>query len=481
MVSFMLKHVSPARWLVVCLACLAIAFVAHTIYSRRVAGSIDAHVRSISKNSAPSVVHLAQATEDIRLIASRAMLARTESVSEDRAAIRRWVEDMEDAVRRYRLTEDRPVEHDVFVEVEKRRTPFLTAVDATLDTVRDRRELHEASLEQLTSTADDLAGMIRVLTRLNAEQLANEGATIERIGQRARDVFFDLRAVTLLLAVVGVLLALTASRQHVALVEDSRRMAEARAGELEMFAGRVAHDLRAPLAVIEMRSSSRFRAEPADALRETLDRVARQGRRMDEIINALLAFAQAGAEPELETCSDVADVVDEIIADARSIASVPSLEVVIEPIPAVNVASSRGVLAIVLSNLVHNAAKYIVGGEGPPRITVRLNDDDDGALRFEVQDTGPGLPPGAEHIVFQPFVRVGTTVQGGIGLGLATVKKLVEAHEGTVGVVSTPGRGCRFWFELPRAHHWRDSNPEDAPSKRAFLRTDGTGRRLRQL
>jgi signal transduction histidine kinase len=471
MVSFMLKHVSPARWLVVCLACLVLAFVAHTIYSRRVAGNIDAHVRSISENSAASVVHLARATEDIRLIASRAMLARSESVSEDRAAIQRWVDDMDDAVRRYRLTEDRPVEHEVFVEIEKHRTPFLTAVDATLDTVRDRRELHEAPLEQIASTANDLAGLIRVLTRLNAEQLANEAATIERIGLRARGIFLDLRAVTLLLAVLGVLLALTANRQHVALLEDSRRMAEARAGELEMFAGRVAHDLRAPLAVIEMRASSRFRAQPVDALRETLDRVARQGRRMGEIINALLAFAQAGAEPEQGTCSDVADVIDELIADARSIASVPSLEVSIEPIPTVSVACSRGVLAIVLSNLVHNAAKYIAGGEGPPRITVRVNGDDDGALRFEVEDTGPGLPPGTERIVFQPFVRVGNTAQGGIGLGLATVKKLVEAHAGTVGVVSTPGRGCRFWFELPRAHHWRDSNPGDAPSSPMMSRS----------
>src|SRR5712691_3140197 len=203
MVSFVSKHMSPARWLVVCLACLAIAFVAHTIYSRSVATRIDAHFRSISKNSAASVVHLAQATEDIRLIASRAMLARAESVPVDRAAIQRWVEDMEEAVRRYQLTEDRPVEHDVFVEVEMRRTPFLTAVDATLDTVSDRPELHEASLERLASTADDLAAMIRVLTRLNAEQLSNEAATIERIGQRARGIFFDLRAVTLVLAVAG--------------------------------------------------------------------------------------------------------------------------------------------------------------------------------------------------------------------------------------------------------------------------------------
>jgi signal transduction histidine kinase len=469
--SFMLKHVSPVRWLVACLACLALAFVAHTVYSRSVASRIDAHVRSISANSAASVVHLAEATEDIRLISSRAMLAQRESVAEDRAAIERWVEGMEEAIRRYRLTEDRPIEHDVFVQIERRRGPFLTAVEGTLDAVRDHPELHEASLERLASAADDLAATIRLLTRLNAEQLASEGAAIEEIGVHARSIFFDLRAMTLLLAVVGVMLALTARRQHIALLEGSRRIAEARAGELEMFAGRVAHDLRAPLAVIEMRTSSRFRAQPAEALRETLDHVARQGRRMGEIINALLAFAQAGAEPEQGSCRDVRDVVGEIVADARSIASAPALEIVIEPIPAVGVACSRGVLAVVLSNLVHNAAKYIVGGEGPPRITIRLNEDDRGTLRFEIDDTGPGLPPGTEQVVFEPFVRVGSHVEGGIGLGLATVKRLVEAHAGRVGVLSAPGRGCRFWFELPAAQDRDRSPPVNRPSLPSLARS----------
>ena len=75
----------------------------------------------------------------------------------------------------------------------------------------------------------------------------------------------------------------------------------------------------------------------------------------------------------------------------------------------------------------------------------------DGCFCFEVEDTGPGLPPGAEAQVFAPFVRLPEAKgKAGIGLGLATVKRLVEANGGEVGVASPPGDGARFWFTLPR-------------------------------
>jgi signal transduction histidine kinase len=105
------------------------------------------------------------------------------------------------------------------------------------------------------------------------------------------------------------------------------------------------------------------------------------------------------------------------------------------------------ILSSLISNLAHNAIKYI--GEGAERrITIRVLDRD-AILRFEVEDTGPGLPPGFEQVVFQPYIRARGSLQPGFGLGLATVKKAVEAHGGRVGVRSQVGRGCLFFFELP--------------------------------
>ena len=105
-----------------------------------------------------------------------------------------------------------------------------------------------------------------------------------------------------------------------------------------------------------------------------------------------------------------------------------------------------------LHNLVGNALKYVVEGREPVR-QVRLHVAElRAAVRVEVQDNGPGLAPGTEQAVFEPFVRLGRTRQAGTGLGLATVKRIVEASGGRVGVQSEPGAGSCFWFEMPKAH-----------------------------
>lgn len=101
------------------------------------------------------------------------------------------------------------------------------------------------------------------------------------------------------------------------------------------------------------------------------------------------------------------------------------------------------------TNLAYNAIKYI--GDGPVRhIEVRVLDKG-ASVRVEVEDTGPGLPPDLEANVFEPYVRGRATNQPGLGLGLATVKRMAESHGGSVGVRSTVGQGCTFWFELPKA------------------------------
>jgi len=110
-----------------------------------------------------------------------------------------------------------------------------------------------------------------------------------------------------------------------------------------------------------------------------------------------------------------------------------------------------GVLASILSNLLGNAAKYIVDGAAAERlIRLRVACDKE-RVRFEVSDNGPGIPLEAQPRIFDPFVRVGTSRQPGTGLGLATVKKLVTASGGQIGVRSTIGVGTCFWFDLLRS------------------------------
>jgi signal transduction histidine kinase len=96
-----------------------------------------------------------------------------------------------------------------------------------------------------------------------------------------------------------------------------------------------------------------------------------------------------------------------------------------------------------------NAAKYM-SDSAVKEITVRVRAKES-SVHVEVQDTGPGVPTGLESRIFEPYVRAEGVTQPGIGLGLATVKRLCDAHGGSVGVRSAAGRGSVFWFTLAKA------------------------------
>jgi CheY-like chemotaxis protein len=102
----------------------------------------------------------------------------------------------------------------------------------------------------------------------------------------------------------------------------------------------------------------------------------------------------------------------------------------------------------VLVNLLGNAIKFTDQGE----ITIDVLPGENGHTRFQVRDTGIGIPEDQLGIVFERFRQVdgsSTRRQGGTGLGLAICKELVQLMKGTIGVVSAPGHGSTFWFEVP--------------------------------
>jgi signal transduction histidine kinase len=76
-------------------------------------------------------------------------------------------------------------------------------------------------------------------------------------------------------------------------------------------------------------------------------------------------------------------------------------------------------------------------------------------VRIEVKDAGPGIPLAEQHRVWEKFYRAQQVVElnlaRGTGIGLAVVKALIEAQSGRVGLISPPGQGCCFWFEVPAA------------------------------
>jgi signal transduction histidine kinase len=107
-----------------------------------------------------------------------------------------------------------------------------------------------------------------------------------------------------------------------------------------------------------------------------------------------------------------------------------------------------------LRNLLENAARHGVGSDEPVKVALSrepFGGEDVDEILLEVLDRGPGVPADARERIFEAFYRIdGHSEQaGGVGLGLALVKQIAQAHGGSVGCDAREGGGSRFWVRLP--------------------------------
>jgi signal transduction histidine kinase len=226
----------------------------------------------------------------------------------------------------------------------------------------------------------------------------------------------------------------------------------------------ISHELRTPLTLIHGYAEllqARAGTLPAEATRSMAGRIHAGSTQLARLVDGLLDFAriQHGDVLVQPETIDLVPVVEDVLGGLRSRPGGERL--VLESPPAVRVNADRMRLAQVVTNLVENALAY--APDGP--IVVRARPPEGGAdlpgatfaarsmVRVEIQDQGPGLPLEEQPYVWDSFFRgsrvAGLNVAPGSGIGLAVVKALVEAHGGRVGLVSAPGAGACFWFELP--------------------------------
>lgn len=226
----------------------------------------------------------------------------------------------------------------------------------------------------------------------------------------------------------------------------SQLLLEHRSEELEAFVGRVAHDLRDPLGVLALGIGAAERLGPASPQwRTILDRMKANVDRSEALIEGLLQFAQAGATPRPGQSTSVGPVVEALADQIRALGE-EGLELRLDVEPA-TMACSRAALASICLNLLDNAVactRY----QPERRVELRVRRERE-RVRVEVEDNGPGIPRDLCESVFEPFARVPAAPEHGAGLGLATVKKLVEAHGGEVGLKPGLAHGSLFWFVLP--------------------------------
>ena len=232
--------------------------------------------------------------------------------------------------------------------------------------------------------------------------------------------------------------------------------------DLAIFAGVVAHDLKAPLAVIrghcELAGDLLDDVPPltgttqagADGARKALGRIAAAVDRMSALIDTLLAYTTARDAPlRLETVPLgplVADVVQERTGHLRPEVD-PLPDIYVGPLPSVT--ADPAMLRHVIDNLVGNALKYVPPGR-QPRIDVTAVPAADGWVRLDVADRGIGIPDDEKPRIFESFHRAHSDAgYVGTGLGLAICRRIVERHGGAIAVADNPGGGTRFELSLP--------------------------------
>ncbi len=220
--------------------------------------------------------------------------------------------------------------------------------------------------------------------------------------------------------------------------------------ELDSFAYAVSHDLRAPLRAIHGFSHALIE-DSGDALkpeaRDDIERILMGARKMNELIDGLLALSRGTRGDLRQGMVDVTTLAETILSELAN--QEPGRRVAWHVEPGLRCWADSRMIEAVLHNLLGNAWKFTAGREQAEiRVYAQRRG---GVVFFCVSDNGAGFNPAYANKLFQPFQRLHRQDEfSGIGIGLATVQRIVHRHGGEVLAEGAPGKGATFSFSLPQ-------------------------------
>ncbi|WP_378952972.1 sensor histidine kinase [Pelosinus sp. sgz500959] len=222
------------------------------------------------------------------------------------------------------------------------------------------------------------------------------------------------------------------------------------------FVANASHELRTPLSIL-LTSVEVVQSDDDNHLSsfstQVLDDMKSEVRRITKMVSDLLTLARAdaGATNIIKEKFDLYTVTQQIIRSFQPVADEKTLELGLDCENNIVVFADKERINQLLLILLDNAIKYTPPG-GRIDIVIRMIEGPKPSVRIIVQDKGVGIPAAHQNLIFDRFYRVDkvrSREEGGTGIGLSIAKWIVDAHEGSISVESTPGYGSSFIVNLP--------------------------------